>query len=120
MNTEIIAPVFQVANIDDALSYYADVLGFSEDFRVDGNAGVKLGKVKVHLSKHGSGDYAKPIGGGVAYIFCDEVDDYFAAISERGAKVKYPPQTTPYGMREFMVADLDGHHLAFGCDVKTA
>jgi uncharacterized glyoxalase superfamily protein PhnB len=118
MNTESVAPVFQVADIDAALKHYTEVLGFSEDFCVGDYAGVKLGKVAVHLSKHGTGEYAKPIGGSIAYIFCDDVDGYFAEIKKKGAKVKYPPQNASYGMREFMVADLDGHHLAFGCDVK--
>ena len=120
MNTENAAPVFQVADTGAALKHYKDVLGFAEDFRVGDYAGMKLGKVTVHLSKHGVGEYAKPVGGSIAYIFCDEVDDYYAEILKRGAKVKYPPQDTAYGMREFMIADLDGHHLAFGCDLKKA
>ena len=120
MNTECVAPVFQVADVDAALKHYTEVLGFAEDFRVGDYAGVKLGKVAVHLSKHRGGEYAKAIGGSTAYIFCDEVDSYFAEIKKRGAKVKYAPENAPYGMREFMIADLDGHHLAFGCDIKKA
>ena len=120
MNTEYVAPVLQVADVDAALKHYTDVLGFSEDFRAGGYARVKLGKVSVHLSKHGAGEYAKPVGGSVSYIFCDEVDNYFSEVKKRGAKVKYPPQDAEYGMREFMIADLDGHHLAFGSDIKNA
>lgn len=119
MKAETVAPVFQVADIDVALKHYTEVLGFTEDFRVVDYAGVKLGKVAVHLAKHGKGEYAKPIGGSVAYIFCDEVDSYFADIKKRGAQVKYAPENALYGMREFMISDLDGHHLAFGCDIKT-
>ena len=118
MNTERIAPVFQVEDVGAALTHYTEVLGFSEDFRVGDYAGVKLGKVTMHLSKHGEGEYAKPIGGGIVYIFCDEVDGYYSEVKKKGAKLKYPPQDTHYGMREFMVVDLDGHHLAFGCDIK--
>ena len=103
-----------------AVKHYTDVLGFSEDFRFGDYAGVKLGKVSLHLSQHRAGAYAKPIGGSVAYVFCDEVDGYYAEITRRGAKVKYPPQDTAYEMREFMIADLDGHHLAFGCDRSSA
>ena len=117
MNTYTAAPVFQVADVASALTYYTQVLGFEEDFNTGDYAGVKLGKIAVHLSKHREGgEYAKPVGGGIAYVFCDEVDGYFAMIKGKGARVKYPPQDTPYGMREFMIADLDGHHLAFGCE----
>jgi uncharacterized glyoxalase superfamily protein PhnB len=120
MKTEIAAPVFHVVDVDAALKNYKDVLGFEEDFRVGDYVGVKLGKITVHLSKYSAGEYAKPIGGSIVYVFCDEVDAYYAEIKKKGAKVKYPPQDTHYGMREFMVADLDGHHLAFGCDIKKA
>lgn len=120
MTTQRAAPVFQVADLDAALKHYTDVLGFEEDFRVGDYAGVKLGQIGVHLSKHGSGEYAKPIGGSIVYVFCSEVDDYYAEIKKKGARVKYPPEDTAYGMREFMVADLDGHHLAFGCERPSA
>jgi uncharacterized glyoxalase superfamily protein PhnB len=118
MNTHSIAPVFQVADLDAALKHYKEVLGFSDDFRVGDYAGVKLGNVALHLSKHGAGEYAKPVGGSIAYVFCDDVDGYFREVKQKGATIKYAPGDTSYGMREFMLADLDGHHLAFGCEVK--
>jgi uncharacterized glyoxalase superfamily protein PhnB len=120
MITKTAAPVFQVASVDAALQHYTEVLGFEEDFRVGEYAGVKLGGIHVHLSKHVGGEYAKPIGGSIVYVFCDEVDSYYAEVQKKGARVKYPPHATSYGMREFMVADLDGHHLAFGCETQKA
>ena len=30
--------------------------------------------------------------------------------------LKYEPKDWPYGTREFMVVDLDGNQLAFGCE----
>jgi uncharacterized glyoxalase superfamily protein PhnB len=118
MNTQSIAPVFQVADLDAALKHYKEVLGFSEEFRVGDYAGVTLGNVALHLSKYGTGKYAKPLGGSVACVLCDEVDDFFGQVKQRGARIKYPPQDTHYRMREFMLADLDGHHLIFGCEAK--
>jgi uncharacterized glyoxalase superfamily protein PhnB len=117
MNAKSIAPVFQVADLDAALKHYKEVLGFSEDFRVGDYAGVKLGQAALHLSKHGAGEYAKPVGGSIAYIFCDDVDDYFEKVKQNGAAIKCPPNDAHYGMREFMLADFDGHHLAFGCEI---
>lgn len=102
------------------MDFYKNVLGFDVDFRVGNYVGVKLGNVVLHLSKRGEGEYAKPIGSGIVYIFGDEVDLYFSEVQAKGARVKYPPATTSYGMREFMIADPDGHHLAFGCDHKPA
>ena len=118
MNAQTITPVFQVTDIDAALAHYKEVLGFSEYFRVGDYVGVKLGKTALHLSKHGAGEFAKPVGGSIAYVFCDEVDGYFCEVKRKGAKIKFPPHDTDYGMREFMLADLDGHHLAFGSDIE--
>jgi uncharacterized glyoxalase superfamily protein PhnB len=118
MKAEIAAPVLQVSHIDASLRHYKEVLGFQEDFRVGSYAGIKLGKAVLHLTNHGPGEFAKPIGGSVVYIFCDEIDGYFDQVKNKVAIVKYPPHDTEYGIREFMIADLDGHHLAFGCDLK--
>lgn len=120
MKANYVAPVFKVASLDRALSHYKDVLGFEEDFRVGQYAGVKLGNVCIHLAEQpeeNDGEYAKPIGGSTVYLFCDEVDSCFAAIKSRGAIVKYAPRNWPYGMRDFRVADPDGNHLSFGCDL---
>ena len=109
-------PIFQVSNVDASLKHYTSVLGFVEDFRFDDYAGVKLGDVRLHLSGHSI--HERPIGGGTAYILCDEVDDYCAKIKKNGAIVKSDPKDYPYGMRDFMTVDPDGNHLAFGCEAK--
>jgi hypothetical protein len=67
-------PIFQVSNVDASLKHYTSVFGFVEDFRFDNYAGVKLGDVRLHLSGHSI--HERPIGGGTAYILCDEVDNY--------------------------------------------
>jgi uncharacterized glyoxalase superfamily protein PhnB len=118
MKTTSAIPIFQVSNVDASLKHYTSVLGFVEDFRFDDYAGVKLGDVRLHLSGHGI--HERPIGGGTAYILCDEVDDYCAKIKQKGAVVKSDPKDYPYGMRDFMSVDPDGNHLAFGCEAKTS
>ena len=123
MITERIVPVFQVSNLEAALKYYREVFGFSEDFRFGNYAGVKLGTIDIHLTEQSQDsrtEYRKPIGSGIAYIFCDEIDSYCAALKKKGANLKYEPTDFPYGMREFMVVDLCGNHLAFGAEIKTA
>lgn len=118
MISQSAASVFQVASVDAALRYYKDVLGFSEDFRFGAYAGVKLGEACIHLCAHG--EHRRPIGGGTIYVFCDEVDGYYAEIKKKGAIVKSEPRDYEYGMRDFMALDPDGNHLAFGCEAKKA
>jgi len=118
MKPQSAASVFQVANVDSALRYYKDVLGFSEDFRFGDYAGVKFGDAYIHLCGHSV--HKRPVGGGTIYLFCDEVDSYFAEITKKGAVVKSEPRDYDYGMRDFMTIDPDGNHLAFGCAAKKA
>ncbi len=113
------APVFQVADLEASLRHYTEVLGFGADFRFGNYAGVKRGDVCLHLCAHSI--HRRPVGGGTAYIFCAEpVDAYHAELASRGANLIAPPKDYAYGMRDFMVADPDGNHLAFGCRSEEA
>ncbi len=118
MNAQGITPVFQVSNLDASLGYYVKILGFAEDFRFGEYAGVKLGKVSIHLCAHTF--HERPVGGGSAYIFSDEIDSYYETVTKNGAQVKAPIEDRPYGMRDFTLIDPDGNHLGFGCEIKNS
>jgi predicted enzyme related to lactoylglutathione lyase len=116
MKTTTAIPVFQVSDVEASLKHYTGIFGFSEDFRFGDYASIKLGDVRLHLSGHSV--HERPVGGGTAYILCDEVDDYCAKIKKNGAIVKSDPKDYPYGMRDFITVDPDGNHLTFGCETK--
>ena len=42
-------PVLPVSNLDTALDYYLQVLGFTKSFQFEKYAGVEHGEVKLHL-----------------------------------------------------------------------
>lgn len=113
MKVHEIVPVFHVSNLEAALKYYTDVFEFSENFRFGSYAGIRLGDTDLHLAE-GAGVHERPVGGGAAYIFCDEVDEYYARIQKKGAVLKTEPRDWPYGMRDFAAVDPDGNHLTFG------
>jgi predicted enzyme related to lactoylglutathione lyase len=116
MKPESAATVFQVANVDSGLRYYKEVLGFAEVFRFGDYAGVELGEARIHLCSHGT--HNRPVGGGTIYLFCDDVDTYYAEIKSKGGIIKNEPHDYDYGMRDFMALDPDGNHLAFGCEIE--
>src|ERR1700752_4391109 len=118
MKTRGIGPVFQVGNLTDALKYYKEVLGFKEDFQFGAYAGVSHGDACLHLSANRL--HQRPVGGGSAFIFCDQVDDYYQEIKKSGAVIKVEPADQPYGMRDFIVLDPDGNHMTFGCAIREA
>ena len=116
MAAKSIAPVLHVSDLARSLVYFTSVLGFTENFRFGSYAGISLDEVDLHLSADSV--YQRAVGGGTAYIFCDEVDEYYAQLKENGAILKGEPEDAPYGMREFTASDPDGNHLSFGCDVE--
>jgi uncharacterized glyoxalase superfamily protein PhnB len=106
--------VIHVSNMERALGYYTDVLGFTEDFRLPDYAGLVLDNVLIHLNGPLSGGMKKTPGTAHFCIDCDEVDTYFDAISKKGALVTVPPEDRFYGVRDFAVNDHDGNTLVFG------
>jgi uncharacterized glyoxalase superfamily protein PhnB len=68
------------------------------------------------LSQQGNPNKGEP-GSGSIYIFCDEVDGYFAEITSRGARVEGEPRDYEYGMRDFVTRDPDGNQLSFGAPI---
>jgi uncharacterized glyoxalase superfamily protein PhnB len=112
MKVPSIAPVFAVKNVDATSKYFVEVFGFKQEFRFEEYVGLTFGELQLHLTS--AGILPRPIGGGTAYIFTEEVDKYFKDVSARGARVKQGLQDQPYGLRDFTVEDLDGNILSFG------
>ncbi len=115
MNISGFAALFRVNELDIALDYYRYVLGFHEEFRVAGHAGLTLHNLNIDLIEGAAED--QPVGGSAVYVYCDEVDRYFTETQTRGAIIISPPALSFYGLRDFTVADLDGNRLTFGCDI---
>ena len=118
MNPIQTIPVFHVSDIDASVRFYTGVLGFSQSFRYGTYVGLKLGCCEIHLCPPGEKD--SRTGGGNAYIICDEVDEYFQKIKAAGATPASEPGDRMYGMKDFIVRDLDGNQVSFGCDNEKA
>jgi uncharacterized glyoxalase superfamily protein PhnB len=118
MKTFCASSVFQVSNLAASIQFYTEALGFDEEF-IYGEpayyAGVKLGEVIIHLNTStGSNDR---LGKGALYIFCDEVDAFYAKLTARNVTITSALNSYPYGMRDFQIKDIDGNLLCFGCAV---
>jgi uncharacterized glyoxalase superfamily protein PhnB len=113
MTAQCVATIFHVKDVEEAIRYYTDVLGFTVDFRYNDLAGMEYNTVMIYLSGPKQG-LKKAVGEGSVYIFCDEVDDYYQSVSGKGAKTEITLDDRPYGMRDFAVSDLDGNSLTFG------
>lgn len=116
------APQLKTVDIHRAAAHYRDVLGFSYDeligeppsfclLRRGGAAlmlsGVRPGEAPLRPTAGTAMDMA-------AYIWLAGVDAYHAEIAEKGAHILREPFNARYGIRELVVADLDGNKLVFG------
>lgn len=119
MKTTSVSPILQVSDLNAAISFYNDVLGFTKEFAYGEPpfyGGVKHGGVILHLCA--SEENTGRRGMGSVYVFCDEVDAYYAEVTAKGAEVTSPLNTYPYGMRDFQIKDIDGNLICFGAPVE--
>lgn len=107
-------PELQVTDVDAALTYYRDVLGFSIEGRHQDEAGnvvfgsVLCGGANFYFSKsEGPPSICR------CWVFVDEVDALSAALESRGARITEGVGDKPWGYRQFTVEDLNGHLLTF-------
>lgn len=117
------APTLGVRDVAAALDYYTGKLGFTptgvygpEDARV--YAVVRRGEAQLHLQIRrrnvwaaARGDYERS-----AYFYVRDADALHEEFRAAGALILQPPQDMPYGLRELVVRDGDGHRLAFGAE----
>jgi catechol 2,3-dioxygenase-like lactoylglutathione lyase family enzyme len=113
-----IAPQFLVDDLDRAIAYYCDKLGFQLDFNYqsfyasvsrDGSAihlkcAPKIAADREHRKRNEHLD---------AYISVSRIRDLFSELEKRGARIIKPLEEQPWACVDFYVEDLDGYILCF-------
>lgn len=103
-------PVLDVADMAASLAFYRDKLGFSAatwgeppTFAI-----VQRGTISLALAA------AAVTRNWTAYLYVQDVDALYAELRGLGVDIPHAPETQPYGCRELVVDDPDGHLIAFG------
>ena len=105
-------PSLFVADVRSAVDYYVEKLGFEPGFtwgEPPSIAGVNLGDVQLFL-RQGT---PSPAGCVVQFVV-DDADALFEFQRANGVTVVEEPDDREYGIRDYLVEDLHGHHLGFG------
>ena len=108
-------PILNVASVEASIEHYTSVLGFNKDWDWPAEeedktfASISNGEVHVFLAENSQG--ARPVW---IYYNVGDVDKLHAEYSEAGATIKKEPVDEPWGAREMLVEDLDGHVLRIG------
>jgi catechol 2,3-dioxygenase-like lactoylglutathione lyase family enzyme len=102
-----VAPTIPVTDIDHALRFYRDVLGFVVAF-TNGDpvsfAVIKQGDAQLHL-----GVQPGKAGSMHAHLMVDDLDGIHNALRQAGIPIRQPPTIQPWGLRDLVVADPDGN-----------
>ena len=108
-------PVLRVANLERAVHYYVEVLGFinaswgGADFTC-----VTRDEASIYLSE---GDQGHP--GTWVWIGVEDVRALYDEYQRAGARILTPPENFPWAC-EMKIGDLDAHVLRFGSDPDEA
>ena len=113
-----IAPQFLVDDLDRAIAYYRDSLGFELDFKYESfYAAVRRDGIAIHL-KHGPKAPAERANRKQnehldAYIAVSGIRELFNELQGHGARVIKPIEERPWGCIDLYVEDPDGYILCF-------
>lgn len=111
---EAVVPVISVDNLQSALAYYKDILGFKVAWTWGEPpylAGVCRDSVEINLGQKGK---SGPPHASQLYFQITGVEAYYRHVKSVGANITVPLDTRPYGMRDFGLHDLSGNDLHFG------
>ena len=119
-NTHVtgIAPQFLVDDLDRAIAYYCDKLGFELDFKSGSfYAAVSRDGFAIHLKdspKLGTErEYRRQNEHLDAYISVSGIRGLFSELEMREARVIKPLEERPWACVDFYVEDADGYILCF-------
>lgn len=106
-----VTPILQVADLQRAIAFYRDALGFAQGWIVGEPpwlASVCRDAVEFNLYA-----VASPVPSHV-YLNVDGVDACFGAAAAAGARVVHSLADREYGMRDGRLADPDGNEISIG------
>lgn len=114
-----VTPFMLVPDIEPALAFMTDVLGFSVDYREGDYAYVSREGAGLRMMATGEGNPFVPGTRRFAYYFdCRDVDGLYAELKPKldalPAADVHGPADKPYGQRELLVLAPDGNLIAFG------
>jgi predicted enzyme related to lactoylglutathione lyase len=116
MITHVHSATINVRDLDEAVSFYVDTLGWEK--RQDSNeAGMRWltvaprgSQTSFALSLNDTPNVSFAMGCGISLI-SDDIDGDYAAFQEKGVRVKAAPETMPWGDRATWFSDPFGNEF---------
>lgn len=109
-------PVFWTENLDETITFYMNVLGFTLMDRNDDWQWASLRKDEIYIMLSQPNEHENNASirfSGSFYFNVNKVDDLWEDLKTK-AKVCYEIETFEWGMREFAIYDNNRYILQFG------
>ena len=117
-----ITPFMLVPDLERALAFFDDILGFKATYREPGYAYVERDDVAFRILQEGEGNWCQP--GTRRFAYYIDVRDVDALYAELKPKLDtlpprdvHGPADKPYRQRELLVLAPDGNLIAFGMPI---
>jgi catechol 2,3-dioxygenase-like lactoylglutathione lyase family enzyme len=105
------APILRVENMQDAVDFYVNKLGFvNAEWGTDEFTSVTRGRAGIYLCKGGQGR-----DGAWAWVGVDDAQKLYEEYLKRGVPIKLAPTNYPWAL-EMQVEDPDGNVLRLGSE----
>jgi uncharacterized glyoxalase superfamily protein PhnB len=110
-------PEIPVADMDKALAYYEECLGFAVDWGRDGGgiAGISQGRARIFLTDIAIRQHFQNEPPVVIWLNLDskdEVDALYKRWKALGAEIQHPPESKSWSrLHEFVARDPDGNFI---------
>ena len=119
-----ITPFMLVPDLERALAFFDDILGFKATYREPGYAYVERDDVAFRILQEGEGNPFQPGTRRFAYyIDVRDVDALYAELKPKldtlPPRAVHGPADKPYRQRELLVLAPDGNLIAFGQAIRT-
>jgi catechol 2,3-dioxygenase-like lactoylglutathione lyase family enzyme len=112
-----VTPFMLVPDLEAALHFFVDILGFTTEFKSPGYAYVSREGAAFRLLEQKDFD-ASYKHRYAYYIDCKDVDALYAELKPKLSTLPdhhhHTPTDKPYGQREMLICAPDGNLLAFG------
>ena len=114
------SPVFLVGNLDEAVTFYCDVLDFEKKWQwgdpvmrvgIGPKHAPKMKDFEIHLGDHPN---VGPSGTSFVYFQVKNVEVLYERCQKVGADIYLELDNRDWGMKDFRVADPFGNRLGFG------
>ena len=108
----------RTTNLHESIDFYTKTLGLELAFQYeDFYAGIKVGDQEFHLKliddKDPSIDFIRENDHLCLYFPVDNVDEMAVRLKSKGVVLLSEPRDQPWGNRDFIIEDNQGHRLVF-------